>query len=68
MRRAARQRNEKEKAKNREREKESAEGRERKRKIERETEKRKIDKVCTLIVRQFVHVHRGNTNAHRFYT
>ena len=62
MRRAARQRNEKEKAKNREREKESAEG------IERETEKRKIDKVCTLIVRQFVHVHRGNTNTHRFYT
>lgn len=81
--RASRRRNEKEKMKNREREKENVEGsetgwaarggaggeggREREREEEKKTEETKTDEVCTLIVRQFVHVHRG-TQTYRFHT
>lgn len=80
--RASRRRNEKEKMKNREREKENVEGSEtgwaarggsgrgaggREREEEKKTEEMKTDEVCTLIVRQFVHVHRG-TQTHRLHT
>lgn len=45
----------------------AAGGREREREEEKKTEEMKTDEVCTLIVRQFVHVHRG-TQTHRFHT
>lgn len=42
-------------------------GRERESEEEKKTEEMKTDEVCTLIVRQFVHVHRG-TQTHKFHT